>query len=979
MSFLYLFLGIVIGILVAAVAVFLTLLGYLRQMRKDRKDRIIPLNVKYLLISFVVVLVIHFVCIAWSFENYNANLGSDDNAIYIDFWSGLGIGIKEIYNQLGGLTFEGQNFLEAEDVCGGILSAIYFFSILYLALLETALIILGVSYQFYSRVRLLRYKKYNSIYIFTNATEESLTLAKTIDDGQELDDLNHDTNQKYKVEVEKIRRKFASLLDKNKREFYGIENELIHIGESDEEKKKALVEKKEKNLSERDSLLSKMNGELFLEKLKRKLTKTKNSEEVKVWNDDSLIIFAGDEIGKYDKDNVIHHHIFEKNYLYISLNKIKDKKSVIQRLFGNGLSGTKLLDFLGHHNISIISLATDTKGKAIESKNSDFVFDDIECALKSLSIEFNGSGLTHEEIDKECLCSPFKIKTLNYYVLSGSEINFEFYEEKLLDCFKKAFKFNENQNVELKNLPPIINLNVLSEAIMSAEDMIAKRHSAIAESDNLIFGDSSGQKKWLNYKENGTKALVIGFGLNGQKALDHLYADSVGGYLDDKYMFIPNKFSAEVIDRAMDNVISSYIVSHPSYAFISGKYRDYVSVNDDCYKKLRGIYSKFDNFDEINSLMAFPQIFYREGNYNNNDFLKVIEAICNRNYDSVIIALGDDEKTIECANAVLKSIRQTAGGNVSNKNNNLEIFINIRDKDNNHRLMWTKTDNDIFKNINVIYFGNTESIYSHSAMMNYSSAANIHKTYLETQGEDVFDNNSASRSECRYIKDCSLFERKTNMASSGFGRMYDAFLDKSGQMDKIREDCLSFENERNEAYKNKSYHVDEQSIPSKKQILFKKYDFDDLFFTNLLNPKKGTKIDENLKVLNATLANHEKMLAFEKGKEKYLSKESVGYLWRYLIQLEHQRWARHAMMYGRAYLEKYQSFTDSNLEANKTEKNYWKNRLLLHIDLLPYSSFTDYREPSTPKYLSYATEDYDYSSVMASINMDRGISDDDLL
>ena len=977
-------LGFGLGALIIAALVFGTLMLYLRGMRKDRKDRKYPLNISYILRAFFAVLVIHIACVVGAYLIAIQNSTPENPVENPNFVSSLVIGFKEIYSQLGGLTFEGQSLIfEGAHIGIQVCSLFYFGSILYLALLDAALIVLGVSYNFYSRVRLTRYrlfncsfisklfhKKYDHIYIFTFASEESLTLARTIDDGQQKDDIVEAIKQRLIVEKEKINRKYTILLRKNADEFAELNNAMdrfrYSVDDNKKEKKKELKKCIKDNRFERNYLVVQKQKELAAAKAKYSLEKKEANERAKLKN--SLIIFASDEIGPYDKDNPIHHRIAERNYLYISLNKIRTKKSIIQRLFGKNKTGRNLIAFLEMHQISVISFAMDEKGNAIESKNSDLIFDDIECALKSLSVEFNKNGLNREDIEKCCYDQLSQMLAMNYYSLSGSEINFEFYEEKLLGCYRNAFNLKNKTSIGLNEMPPIINLNVLSEAIMSAEDMVIQRHNAISQSKDLIFGDSKETKEWVNYKEKGTKALVIGFGLNGQKALDHFYADCLGGYMDDKYEFVPNKFSAEVIDRTMDNVISSYVASHPSFAFIPGKYKDDISTNDGCYKQLKKFYSGYENFDEINALMAFPQIFYRKGNYNSDRFLKVIDAICRKEYDAVIVALGDDDKTIECANNILKSLRRSLSISSSSDKKSVEVLINIRDKDNNQRLMWTKKDEDAFDDVTVIRFGNTESIYSQNRLVDYSSAANINKTYLEIQGEDVFSNFKSEhiKWQCHYLQECGLYGKKINSASSEFGTIYKAYLEKSNRMKMIKDDYAAFEKERNTAYQKKDYETENIDNEQHKKtiIFFKETVANKTFYDNL--PKKLLIKD---KTINATLANHERIIAFNEGAKEYLKPGSLGYYWRYLIQLEHHRWSRHIMIYGRAFTSSYKSVSNKKLDG---DSDYWKNRVLLHNCLIPYSSFTDYHEQLEAKYLPYKAEDYDYGVIIASLNMNVG-------
>ena len=171
-----------------------------------------------------------------------------------------------------------------------------------------------------------------------------------------------------------------------------------------------------------------------------------------------------------------------------------------------------------------------------KKKNSDLIFDDIGLVLKSLSKDYNKNGYTFSELDAEIKA---KHERINYYVLSNNEINFEFYEESVVKKYKKFFEKRPKENISYKDLPPVVNLSVLNEAIMSAEDLVRRRHKNI-KNDEVITDN-----KWINYQENGTKVLVIGFGFNGQKALDHFFNDCAGGKFDEESLEEKDKYNYE--------------------------------------------------------------------------------------------------------------------------------------------------------------------------------------------------------------------------------------------------------------------------------------------------------------------------------------------------------------------------------------------------------------------------------------------------
>lgn len=91
--------------------------------------------------------------------------------------SGISLIWHTIYATIGGLTFEG-----LEDVSEIAFKYVFWYygTSLYAGLITLTIATLGLSYELYSYVRLLRREKNKDIYVFTSLTEETLQLAKSI-------------------------------------------------------------------------------------------------------------------------------------------------------------------------------------------------------------------------------------------------------------------------------------------------------------------------------------------------------------------------------------------------------------------------------------------------------------------------------------------------------------------------------------------------------------------------------------------------------------------------------------------------------------------------------------------------------------------------------------------------------------------------------------------------------------------------------
>ena len=665
-----------------------------------------------------------------------------------------------------------------------------------------------------------------------------------------------------------------------------------------------------------------------------------------------IIIFSSYEIAPFDKDNEIHFKISQSNYFFIPTPKtdFKQRKSLIGWLFPYSTRKDKILDFITKNNISIFSLATNKENMGYESKNSDMVFDDIQSILFSIS--------TAESMNFNALCERVKkdCRYISYYVLSNRDINFEFYENMLVSKFKEDI-CKGDEDLLLRELPPLFNVVVLNEAIMSAEDMIDKRHELISEQlDKNYFNEKDGVK-CINYQSEGHNALVVGFGFNGQSALGHLYADCIGGYLDDKHMFIPNRFNATVIDNNIDKKIISFMTSHP--AFVVADYEDTKISETEKYQKLRKMYKSYSDqqFEYIKLHMGFPVVLYKKLNFNNPKFMSFIDEICLRKYDSIIIALGNDETSIECANAILLSLRQYP----SQSEKPICLFVNIRDAHNKDRLMWKQQyDEKIRKNVFVKSYGDAEDLYK-ITNFGIDEAAKIDKTYRDITGESL-NYSTLEQDKYEFLKNCGLFERKTNLAAVKYGGIYEQYLKEANGFDKIKRSYETFKESRNKASTMKN--------PTSEDIK-KGKDKSPLYF----NDVEHNQYIENLKILGgfdgnrpqATVANFERIKSIND--TNYLVKGKSGFFWRYLIQFDHNRWARHLMTYGRSFIKEFKDKVYPDTKKSSDQQKYWKNYIRLHDCLLPYSAFTNYHAKPNAEYLPYSEEDYDYGVILAAIGI----------
>ena len=694
-----------------------------------------------------------------------------------------------IYSSISIFSFEGISDI---NISGHWMLLVTFFSVsIWQAISFVLIITFGISYSFSSNVKLRLYAgrpffkpHFDGIYIATNASNESLTLMKSI---EKHNDEKKDNNPK----------------DKNKRYLY---------------------------------------------------------------------IFAGDELGKYDRNNEIHRKIRINGYYYIPIEKGKDTTSQNPLLVALHLCRKRnLTNFIVGKKIKIFALKNDKNDRGLESANSDTAFDDIERVLTPSFIRsFDFEMVKNRD---------GKVSTLGYYVLSNSCLNYEFYLNKLISIIKKYFdqylkdycskdksllmdylrnnkdsaktifmlnkqyentklskikicqKFirdkwmnkhlyknyiknhddlmmmverakndrNTKYNI-IDNLKDIFQMYVLNEANLATDDLITKKEMMVEE------GGEYGSKE-INYKAEPShthRLLIAGFGQTGQEALDNLFEDYSAVYevnnstytteiIDEdnniKEQIVKKakdyrayRFEALIIDKDILKIIGPYINTHPSFLFkqIKDYKKDFKGEEGFVHKEeLIEIYKGVEefgskgSFTDIDNRMPFPRIFYYEGNYNDPESEEVIKEFINRNkkegeealdifhgaIDSTIIALGDDESNIEVANALIFRLRQVMANkdNLNEKDVNgnpikvevvpstktdykttFDICVNIRDKNSVMRLTWEK-DFDSINNdqVRVIPFGNYESMYSYNYILEENAARRVNYLYDYMKEKDI--------------------------------------------------------------------------------------------------------------------------------------------------------------------------------------------------------------------------------------------------
>ena len=449
-----------------------------------------------------------------------------------DFSTALVEGIEEIYKTLGGITFEGQDFNGGSGA-----TLLYFGSILWLAVTNALLIGIGVSYEFRCKLLFVFYRllpyccSIRPIFIFTTVSDDSLLLAKNI-----MND--HDLEIRYNL------------------------------------------------------VRNKKNG-----------GKHRNKP---------IIIFAGDEIQPFDKTNELHQQIKIAGYYYFSFAK-KEKNNkkgkptryyLLHRLFAlKVILSSELFRFINRRDVYIFALSKDKDEKASEPKNTDIVFDDIESIAPILYKKFRKifKKIDIASVDSDSASERYMsdyYPRIEYFALSYRDINHEFVDKSLNARIEKVFA--EEKGLKYPNAAKTLfklmfGVTILNEAILSGEDLVLSKKSGLVKAC-LESPKGSFEALDINYsnEERIHKALVVGFGLNGQEALCHLYANCIAGTFDSKKnKFKPDKFKADVIDTEIKIIIGNFINDHPMFVFQEGS-METTGIDTNCKKD--GAYSRICGF-----------------------------------------------------------------------------------------------------------------------------------------------------------------------------------------------------------------------------------------------------------------------------------------------------------------------------------------------------------------------------------------------
>lgn len=426
-----------------------------------------------------------------------------------------------------------------------------------------------------------------------------------------------------------------------------------------------------------------------------------------------LIIFSGETLESFDRKNAIHREIMANGYFYwqFSVSEKSAPKSLLKR-FGFYIDNDftqKNTTIDGVGEVHFFAFAKNSELSGLECENNNVVSSEI-------------SALT-----KEYLTAPIKKRSIvNFYLLTNTAIDYVFYNNFVRKTVADAIEASEvkpDEQLREKLTNFYFQLKVINEAELVAKNLSQRRSNLFASaskerSENLFLQDANGDG------QNPFRAMVLGFGKTGQCALKELITATA--FVDENGNAKP--FYADVYEANAGDQFGIYLANHPQCICTNLGIRASGVEGSDISEQLKeGVKRAYSStnvaFERIEKGLCFPVIALHSVSCFSYEFINYLDEkmVCERQgeksnksrYNAFIVALGNDEDNIKMANSLLYNLKREKCD--SAKNTMLQtVYVNIRDKRNIARVLWSLEDEKRHANLKVITFGESREIYSYS-------------------------------------------------------------------------------------------------------------------------------------------------------------------------------------------------------------------------------------------------------------------------
>lgn len=288
-------------------------------------------------------------------------------------------------------------------------------------------------------------------------------------------------------------------------------------------------------------------------------------------------------------------------------------------------------------------------------------------------------------------------------------------------------------------------LNALNEANMAAMLYVKAKGELVRSCPNLYRDEVEGEEY---------KAMIIGFGLNGQQTMKAAYIFSAAGRFSQniKHTESPDKdwnemlrnsplsiyqaqpFNADVYDKNATDLGGLFKMKNPSFS---------VELPSDRYSSANGTNAPDSATIRGNNICDYAPVavrLYQESAYSDS-ILKMLDKNLGENksdYNLIVIALGDDDSNVGIANALLEDYKHEFEPIGKKQNGKRQVFaVNLRDKLNYDRINWCRKDEDDYPGLKVVIFGAAEDMYSYENIVDQSAAKIWNRGYAAIQNAEV--------------------------------------------------------------------------------------------------------------------------------------------------------------------------------------------------------------------------------------------------
>lgn len=288
-------------------------------------------------------------------------------------------------------------------------------------------------------------------------------------------------------------------------------------------------------------------------------------------------------------------------------------------------------------------------------------------------------------------------------------------------------------------------LNALNEANMAAMLYIKAKGELVRSCPDFYKEEVEGKEY---------KAMIIGFGLNGQQTLKAAYIFSAAGKFAQQNGspmpdgadwlkllkkspladYTTQPFNADVYDKNASDLGGLFKMKTPAFDIELPSDREYAARKDGSSgqepQRRRNVYP----------YAPVTVRLYQDSAYSDS-ILKMLDrnlGEAKSDYNLIVIALGDDDSNVSIANALLEDYKHESVQKKEDEIVKRQVFaVNLRDKLNYDRINWCRKDEDDYPGLKVVIFGAAEDMYSYENIVDQSAAKIWNRGYAAIQNAEV--------------------------------------------------------------------------------------------------------------------------------------------------------------------------------------------------------------------------------------------------